>query len=349
VYLSGRAARSIEVVNAAGGSPVRTLPVGAESRDWRRLYRLSIGALDVIEPASGRVVSSHPAPDWARTVHIAGGGGWLVFGAPDSGRFQVQDAEFASPSIPVELDTRFSFDGLSADGRRLYLLEWLDSGRYQVRGYNLVNRELAPQVIADKSEVGQPMSGQAGASFTSRNGALQLTLYERSARGRAFVHALPVGQDLPFAYCIDLPGPDSGWGFVDGPDGRRFYAASPLAGSVVEIVEQGATNNPAVRQGGLGRRADRGNRAPAAAVSPDGSTLYVAMDHGLVAVDTRTLRPRATGLDGVEIDALGAAPDGSALYALAGPSRLLRIDPRTLAPIGSTLLHNPMEAILHVS
>jgi len=37
---------------------------------------------------------------------------------------------------------------------------------------------------------------------------------------------------------------------------------------------------------------------------------YVAMDRGLVAVDTRTLRPRATGLGGVAIDDLGAAPDG---------------------------------------
>src|SRR5439155_9986948 len=115
------------------------------------------------------------------------------------------------------------------------------------------------------------------------------TLYERGAGERAFVHALPVGQDLPFAYCIDLPGPDSGWGLAAAPDGRRFYAASPLGGSVVEIVEQGATNNPAVRQGGLGRRADRGGRPPAAVVGPDGSTLYVAMDSGLVAVDTRTL------------------------------------------------------------
>jgi hypothetical protein len=279
---------------------------------------------------------------------VAGGGRWLVFGAPDSGLFQVQDAEFASPPVAVHLDSRFTFDGLSGDGRRLYLLEWLGSGRYQVREYDLLNRELAPQVIADKSELGQPMSGQAGASFTSRNGALQLTLYERSAKARAFVHALPVGQDVPFAYCVDRPGPDSGWGFVGGPDGRRFYAASPLAGSVVEIVEQGATNNPGVRQGDLGRRADRGRRAPAAVVSSDGSTLYVAMDNGLVAVDTRTLRPRATGLDGVSIDALGAAPDGSALYALAGPTRLLRIDPRTLAPIGSTSLDSPMEAILHV-
>jgi hypothetical protein len=340
--------RSIEVVDAARGSSARSLPAGVASPDWRRLYRLSAGALDVVDPASGRVVSSHPAPGWARTVQVAGGGGWLVFGAPDSGRFQVQDAGFASPPIAVELDTRFSFDGLSGDGRRLYLLEWLGSGRYQVREYSLLNRELAPQVIADKSELGQPMSGRAGDSFMSRNRDLQLTLYERSARGRAFVHALPVGQDLPFAYCIDLPGPDSGWGFVDGPDGRRFYAASPLAGSVVEIVEQGATNRPAVRLGGLGRRADRGDRLAAVVVAADGSTLYVAMDNGLVALDTRTLRPRATGLDGIAIDALGAAPDGSALYALAGPTRLLRVDPRSLAPIGSTVLDSPMEAILHV-
>jgi hypothetical protein len=305
--------------------------------------------LDVVDAAAGRVVGSHPAPGWARTVQVAGGGRWLVFSAPDSGRFEVQDAEFATPPVPVHLDSRFTFDGLSGDGRRLYLLEWLGPGRYQVREFNLVNRELAPQVIADKSEVGQPMSGQAGASFTSRNGALQLTLYERSAKGGAFVHALPVGQDLPFAFCVDLPRPDSGWGFVGGPDGRRFYAVSSLAGSVVEIVEQGATSSPAVRQGGLGRRADGGGRAPAAVVGPDGSTLYVAMDRGLVAVDTRTLRPRAAGLDGVAVDALGAAPDGSALYALAGPTRLLRIDPRTLAPIGSTSLDSPMEAILHVS
>jgi hypothetical protein len=215
--------RTIRVIDAATGQMVRTLPAGAPAPDWRRLYVLQAGRLDVIDPATGLTTASHPAPGWARVVQTSADGRWLVFAGDAPGdRFQLRDAAFAAPPVDVRLSGRFTLDGLSGDGRRLYLLEWLDAGHYQIRMYSVALGRLSSGVIADKREIGRPMSGVAVRSLTTGDGMLQLTLYQRSARGEAFVHALPIGQNAPFAWCEDLPGPAEGWSFAPGPDGKRF-------------------------------------------------------------------------------------------------------------------------------
>src|SRR5215472_6652153 len=174
---------------------------------------------------------------------------------------------------------------------------------------------------------------------------MQLTLYQRSASGRAFVHELPIGQDAPFAFCVDLPGRADGWVFAAGPDGRRFYAANPADASVVELTVQPGLVPAALR---VGRLASRGGQ-PAAAVSPDGSTLYIETGSQLEAVATGTLAVRARGLAGQQVTSLAMAPDGSTLYAVSGATKLLRLDPRTLAVAGEVTVPGPLGAILHTT
>jgi len=308
----------------------RTLPAGTPSPDWRRLYRISGGVLDVVDPTTGRAVATHSAPGWADAVRTSADGAWLVFARSGPwDRFQVRDAAWTSEPVDVALRGSFTFDGVSNDGRRLYLLEQLGGGHYHVRMYDLRTGALAPYVIVDKSNVSEDMSGTAVASFATRDGAMQLTLYQREAgQGSAFIHALPIGQAAPWAICVDLPGPSTGWTFAAAPGGRYFYAVNSGAGEVVALDGQNV-GPPNLRRG---RIAPVGGEA-VLAVSADGATLFAGVGSGVLAIDTGTLAVRTRGLAGQAVTALAAAPDGGSLFAVSG-SRLLRLDPRSLATAG---------------
>jgi hypothetical protein len=240
VYVQVAAEPSFRVIDASTGEVVRTMPAGTPSPDWRWLYRISGGAVDVLDAEAGLQVAAHPAPSWAQVVRTSADGRLLVFARSGPwDRFQVQNAAWTSGPVDVALQGSFTFDGISADGRRLYLLEWLGADRYHVRMYDLVRGALAPYVIVDKLNISEDMSGTALASFATRTGEMQLTLYQRApGRGGAFVHALPIGQPMQWAFCVDLPGPSIGWAFAAAPDGRRFYAANPADGRVVELNGQ---------------------------------------------------------------------------------------------------------------
>jgi hypothetical protein len=326
VFLPG--ASAIKVVDGASGRVRGTLPAGTPSPDWRRLYVLRDGTLDQLDTATGRAVESQPVPGWVRAVRTSANGRWLAFagdGAPS--RFQVQDAMRADRPTTVELPGTFTFDGLSNDGRRLYLLQWMEPGRYQIRMFDLSSGRLDPAVIADKREVGELMSGEALTSLTTRGGAMQLTLYQRSAADQAFVHALPIGEPQPFAFCEDLPAPAAGWGFVAGPDGQRFYAVNPAAGWVVELRAGSAADEPRVRTGRIDPQPGApAGVTPAAAVSPDGATLFLSAASGLVRVDTSTLQATGRVPAGGPVAAIAFASDGSALYAMDTAASVTRID-----------------------
>jgi hypothetical protein len=331
---------AISVVDAASGRPLRALPAGTPAPGWRWLYAITGHAVQVVDPATGTIAAQAPVADWAAAVRTSADGRWLVFPeslAPGSttSRFQVRDAALAKPPETVTLKGYFSFDGISNDGRRLYLLEWLGPGRYQVRRYDLPQRQLYPMPIVDKAEGGGPMSGEGIASAATRDGSTQLTLYQHDANHRSFVHVLPMTMtsDLPFAFCVDLPGPDHGWTLVAAPTGETFYAVNPGSGGMVRITPK-PYSEPIVTAGSFSRAAARPAGAdqsvmPAAAVSPDGSTLYVT--GGLEVVSVSTSSMRRTGQyagDGSPVTSL-ALGAGGVLYALE-PSRLLALDPRGL-------------------
>ena len=351
VYL-GTGDGAIAVVDAASGRLARTLPAGTPAPDWARIYAAGGGAVRTLDGATGAVLGAHPAPAWADTVRTSADGRWLALASAargSSSRFQVQDAAFALPPVTVELRGSFTFDALSSDGRRLYLLEWIGPGSYHVRRYDLAAGRLFPDVIAEKGEApGSAMSGEAVDSLSTSDGSAQLTLYQRGAKGQAFVHVLPVAEDQPpFAWCVDLPPPAEGWLLVPGPDGGRFYAANPAAGWVVELVPAVGFAPPAVRQVRI--PAAGGPPAAAAAVSADGKKLYVGGGAGLLAVDTSTFSVRARALPEHTITGLAVAPGGSTIYALSGRSRLLRLEPRALAPVHETPLTAPFISVLRVT
>ncbi|MFL5960594.1 MAG: hypothetical protein ACJ75G_10040 [Gaiellaceae bacterium] len=123
-------------------------------------------------------------------------------------RFAVVDLRRARVAETITLDGSFSFDALSPDASRLYLIQYRHGGgsydlsHYIVRGYDLRTNRLLPGKIADRSEHEKSMAGYAMTRTTSADGRWVYTLYQKPS-GEPFVHALDtVGAS---AYCIDLP------------------------------------------------------------------------------------------------------------------------------------------------
>ena len=100
----------------------------------------------------------------------------------------------------------FTFDALSPDGSRLYLIEYTqgtnDLTHYVVRGYDLRANRLLPGKIADRREHEESMAGYAMTRTTSVSGRWVYTLYQKP-NGEPFIHALDTVAAA--AYCIDLP------------------------------------------------------------------------------------------------------------------------------------------------
>ena len=120
-------------------------------------------------------------------------------------KFLVGDPGRMRAARKVVLDGTFSFDALSPDASKMYLIQYASArnlSHYIVREYDLRTNRLVPGKIADRSEDEKTMAGSPMTRTTSAGGRWVYTLYQKPS-GEAFVHALDtVGAA---AYCIDLP------------------------------------------------------------------------------------------------------------------------------------------------
>ena len=99
----------------------------------------------------------------------------------------------------------FAFDALSPNGKRLYLTEHVsanNASRYVVRAYDLVHDRLLPGRIADRTQKGWVMQGDALTRTTSADGRWVYTLYDNYG-GYPFIHALDTVRGI--AHCIGIP------------------------------------------------------------------------------------------------------------------------------------------------
>src|SRR2546423_12318916 len=86
----------------------------------------------------------------------------------------------------------FSYDALSPDGRRLYLIQYLsatDPTRYAVRVYDVRARRLRPKPVVDPNEHAGEMRGEPVSRPYSPGGRCAYTLYDGNGK-HPFVHAL---------------------------------------------------------------------------------------------------------------------------------------------------------------
>jgi hypothetical protein len=352
--LSGDAGERLAVIDSTSGARQRELPPGVIAPDWSTLYTAAPAGgqtrVEALDLATGDVLRSITidgrydlpmvTPD-SVLGGLAPGGGWLALAASQAGRtqFAVLDTAFKQPPRTAELTGLFHFDGLSADGRSLYLTESLGAdpnGKYQVRRYDLGMAQLDPNVIVAKGE-SEVMNGVRQAAVASRDGAWLYSLYLNPEHG-PFIHALNL--NIPLAFCLDLPksakadlARQARWSLVLSADGRRLYAANGAIGQVAE-VDVGGDFPTIARTSALFDAPAGAANLPAqasglSALSPDGSLLYTLGDAGLLVIDTKPLALRGRYLADWSLDGLAISPDGARLYAAsAAKGKIVRLDPR---------------------
>jgi LPXTG-motif cell wall-anchored protein len=123
-------------------------------------------------------------------------GASTTFVVLDTGKMLVRDR--------IVLKGQFSFDALSPDASRLYLIQFAadDQLHYVVRAYDMATHRLLPGRVADKTQLGWVMQGLASSRVASPDGRWVYTLYSNPT-GYGFVHALDTVQGV--AHCVGLP------------------------------------------------------------------------------------------------------------------------------------------------
>jgi hypothetical protein len=135
---------------------------------------------------------------------VLGGAG---LGLTSPTRFLVVNPRQMQVVRTISLDGYFSYDAMSPDASRLYLIQYThgtsqDTTHYVVRAYDMRSQRLLPGRIADRAEHEKSMAGYAMTRTTSADGRWVYTLYQKPS-GEPFVHALDTVHGV--AHCIDLP------------------------------------------------------------------------------------------------------------------------------------------------
>jgi hypothetical protein len=371
---------TVKVLDAGTGTVERELPLGTPAPDWSRYYtvsQLAGGArLMALDPASGQtraqvtVPAGYSLPNIAfqgPTAGISPNGLWLALTSQDQAssgatttNFLVGASSLSDSFKTIHVVGDYVFDALSNDGKSLYLIQKMtDPNHYRVRLYDVGAGSLLPQVIADKRESNEPMNGIRGDSAADATGSYVYTVYIRQAG--PFIHALPLGQQ--FAWCIDLPSKAPNdmekqfhWALAVSRDGGSVFAANAALGTVSvmttgqppKIVHTApvALNFPPPQGegqgGGVINAEAKGARIGGAALSADGRTLFTFADHGVVAIDTTTLKVRARYLESFQPETMRLSSDGRWLYvAQSGDSKLWQVDPITGAVTEVNGVTNP--------
>ncbi len=128
-----------------------------------------------------------------------------TYGSPS--KFLVLDSRTLRIKSWVILKGTYSYDAMSPDGKRLYLIEYTqakygDLTHYVVRGYDLAQNKLLPGRIADRTQRSWVMNGSPVTRTTSADGRWVYTLYMNPG-GYPFIHALDTVRGV--AHCVGLP------------------------------------------------------------------------------------------------------------------------------------------------
>jgi hypothetical protein len=316
------------------------LPAGVLSADGRRyVTAANVGQRTRVtrfNSETGRRMSSAVLGEWnlqLAAVSATGRYAALAWGTK-SPTIWIVDLNGSRVMRKVRLEGDWAVDGLSADGRRLYLIENHSGGGYDVRVHD-ASRGLVPGAITDPDEPGK-MTGIAWTSTGTRDGSWQLTLYLEAAGATtgAFVHALSLRSAT--AACIDLPGGDfmavGRYALVLAPGGRMLYAANASLGVVATIDLQARKVVDTVRFADGG--ADTQTSTAFGAIAPDGRTLYFSAGRGVLAYDmgARAVRgPYAPG----SVAGVGFHPSGRTVLVVRPNGTTVRLDAATGAAVST--------------
>jgi hypothetical protein len=354
---SGQQSAQLAVIDSRSHTTERSLPLGTPSADWQHLYSISSRRLIDSDPVTGATLNTLQLPGSyelppATIGGVPGGlsqnGKWLVVeswdrtsdGIPTATHMLVVGTSFRDAPARIDLSGFFEFDAVSNDGQRVYVVEYLDGNGYRVRVYDVLAKQLDPQVVVDKSDGNDTMAGVRLMGVQSSDGQWQYSVYARQNDG-AFIHALNLAGTI--SACIFLPGSGYAtdadafrWSLVLSPDGNTLYASNGGLGFVTQ-VNVGPNSWPSLARtahiatGGLTaslfvqdvQAKEFGQNA--SVVSPDGKTLVMAGTTGIVWLDTASLATHRQALAGWRVWSLGLSPDGRSLYALNDAGQIAEV------------------------
>jgi hypothetical protein len=308
------------------------LPSGMVSADGRRFFTAhsSHGETTIAryDARTGRRIAAWPirgAAWWLGAVSSSGR--WIVVGggapAPGRTKFEVLDGRRGSIVHFVSLRGLFQPDGISADGRRLYLLQYFNRPGYLVRLYDLTHGRLVKEPLRDSDDKGR-IRGVPYLGLPSPDGRWLLTLYLEYPTGASMVHTLDTARSR--AVCIGLPKVASRYVQEYGLAlrGSRLYAVNPAAG-VLAVVDL----RRLVRVRTVRFEPDAPGQALAGNASVSSSGRAVAFGAG-----ARVWRYQGGGVHGPyavrgPLAALAFAPGDRRIVAVSARGRTTVLDART--------------------
>jgi hypothetical protein len=304
------------VSSADGRWHVAATPLGPQTAITR--FGLVTGQADKISLFRGRWTVGGVSPT----------GRWAALVAPASSRsttrLAIVDAVRGGFVHRVELNGSFEIETLSADGRRLFLIQHLDSSHYLVRLYDVARGRLKTQALRASGD-DAPMIGDAWSGVASPDGRWLLTLYLNTRHNHAFVHALDLERSAPA--CVDLPsarrlGTLRRYTLTLSPNGRTLFAANPALGVVaaVDLDTLTVTRTARFPRSSAGRPT---RTLSAGTISRDGRTLYFSAGTGLWAYDAFYGVVRGPYPTGGRIIGFGYGPRDRTVHAVLSSGRML--------------------------
>jgi len=136
----------VAAVDARTHASLALLPPGVPSPDWKHYYLASDSLLLDLNPTTGATQRSMPVPAGYTLPLVTAGrapgglsqdGGWLVLEKHDAAASHLLDVRttFAQTPGRIDLAGDFTFDAVSNDGTRIYLIQHAADGHYFVRDY----------------------------------------------------------------------------------------------------------------------------------------------------------------------------------------------------------------------
>jgi hypothetical protein len=310
-----------EAFDVSTGRHRFSLPAGVVSANGRRFFsslreRGTI-VIRAYDGRRGRLLHAWRQPGW----HVAGtsGNGGLVALTRFSPRPRLTQFRLESGAgrtvAQIALHGDFGIDGIANDGRRLFLIQYGQTG-YLVRSYDLDRRALEARPLTEK---GVPMQGTAWDAVASADGRFLLTLFLRG-NGDAEVHTLDLARGT--AVCIDLPSGDpvdvQQYALALARNGRTLYAANPALGVVARIDLR---TRRVVRVVRFARDFRSGVQSSTGAISRDGRTVYFTAGSRLYAFDAAYGRVRGPYRAGGTVAGVAFSKDGRHLLVVRSDGR----------------------------
>jgi hypothetical protein len=172
-------------------------------------------------------------------------------------RFKLVDAPGLRVRDVLELEGSFTFDAISPDASRVYLIEYpspRNTTRYSVRAVDTRSGHLLPEPIIDPNEPPGEMRGYPLKRVMSPDGRWAYTLYDGTGE-HPFIHALDTVDGL--AVCIDLDTVSSNAvsrsSFTANADGSELTLTDRKSGPVALVDTQTfEVHDPSEEDGGTG-------------------------------------------------------------------------------------------------